>query len=158
VLQSRQLQIRDMLIAMTILALFLGTTSLVAKTSDGHDDAEFLMVVLNVCGVAVVWSTLVLPICVWACFGASAIGVRIVVLMGYLITMATIAIGVMWAVLGAGMPFREEVSGWFLLHAGLLATLFSGLGLARACGYVLVSVWSARRQRVASDGERMAAP
>jgi hypothetical protein len=40
----------------------------------------------------------------------------------------------------------EEICSALLAHAALLAVLFSGLGLARACGYVLVSVRSARRQ------------
>ncbi len=40
----------------------------------------------------------------------------------------------------------EEICSALLAHVALLAVLFSGLGLARACGYVLVSVRSARRQ------------
>ncbi len=155
--ESRQLQIRDILIAMTMLAAFLGTMRLAAKGSDGPQAAELLDIVLWGCGVTVVWSALVLPICLWVCFGASAIGVRIVALMGYLITMATILMGVVLAVSG-GNNRPEAILFFLLLHAVLFATVLSGLGLARACGYVLVSVRSARRQRVASDGERTAAP
>jgi hypothetical protein len=155
--ESRQLQIRDLLIAMTILAVFLGTVSLVAKRSDGRDGAGDLVEVLIGCGVAVVWSALVLPICLWACFGASAIGVRIVALTGYLITVATIAMGVVLAVSGGRAASLEGLFFFLLLHVGLLAAVLSGLGLARACGYVLVSVRTARRRLAPLDGGKAAA-
>ncbi len=143
---SRQLQIRDILIAMTILALALGTMSLVAKRDGGRHNADFLMEVVAICGVTVVWSALVLPICLWVCFGARSIGVRIVVLIVYLTILATIGLGVVAAVSRRAMLLPPEGLGYvLLLHAALLATVLSGLGLARACGYVLVSVRSARR-------------
>lgn len=154
-IESRQLQIRDILIVMTILAVFLGTMSLAAKGNNGRDDTEFLIFASIGCGVAVVWSALVLPICLWTCFGASAIGVRIGVLTGYLITMATAAIGVTVAVSGRDVP-PDAIAFFLLLHVALLATLFSGLWLAGACGYVLVSVRSARRRPPAETGSPFA--
>jgi hypothetical protein len=155
-IESRQLQIRDILIAMTILALALGTTSLAAKTSDGRVDMGGVLDTLGGCGVVVVWSALVLPICLWACLGASAIGVRIVALVGYLITVATIVTGVAVAVWGRA-AFIMEAPGFFRLHVALLATLLSGLWLARGCGYVLVSVRTARRRLSPLDGGKEAA-
>ena len=132
-------------IVMTILAVTLGSMNVVGKRGDGRNDPFFLIQVLVPCGVAVVWSGLVLPICLWVCFGASAIGVRIGVLMGYVITLTAILVGVVVAA-SEGRVSPEGPLGYFLLlHAGLLATLFSGLGLARACGYVLVSVRTARQ-------------
>ncbi len=57
--------------------------------------------------------------------------------------LAAIPVGVVLAVSG-GRPASLEGLVFFLLpHAGLLATVLSGLGLARACGYVLVSVRAA---------------
>ena len=155
-IESRQLQIREIFIAMTILAVALGTMNLVFGRGGSRHVERFLIEFLTPCGVTVIWSALVLPICLWVCFGASAIGVRIAVLLGYLIAVTTIVMGVVLAVSGDAPP--EAIGFVLLLHVGLLATVFSGLGLARACGYVLVSVRSARRQWVASDGERMAAP
>jgi hypothetical protein len=141
-IESRQLQIRDMLIAMTVLGLFLGTMNIVAKGSHGVIELPFLVLIL--CGVAVVWSALVLPICVWVCFGASRIKLRIIGLIGYLTAAATIAVGVSVVVSGRKVP--EGAIPAVLLHVALFATVLSGVGLARACGYVLVSVRSARRQ------------
>ena len=57
-IQSRQLEIRDILIVMTILAVFLGTMNTVAKWA-----ATPLLWsgVLRFCGFVVVWTALVLP-------------------------------------------------------------------------------------------------
>jgi hypothetical protein len=147
-IESRQLQIRDILITMTILAVFLGAMSHAAKTSGGRDDTEFPITVLKVCGFAAVWSTLVLPICVWACFAASSLVVRILVLIGYVTTLAIIALGVVatYAINGVSINLRLIL----VSHTALLATLFPGLWLARACGYVLVSVRTTRRHGPAS--------
>jgi hypothetical protein len=146
---SRQIQIRDILIAMTILAVFLGTWNIVAKRPDGSNGAGFLAAILARCILTMLWSALMLPICIWVCFGASKIHVRIMALIGYLVTLATIALGVTLAVSGGTVP-TEAIFVLLLLHATLLATVLSGLALARACGYVLVSVRSARRQRASA--------
>jgi hypothetical protein len=156
-IESRQLQIRDFLIAMTILAVFLGTMRLAAEGVNGPNDERFLAFVLGSCGVAVGWGTLMLPICLWACFGASTIGVRIVVLIGYLLALATIATGVAAAVTIRGVRVNPNGLGFFLvLNAALLATLLFGLWLARTCGYVLVSVRSARRKPLPAPGSPFA--
>ena len=152
-IESRQLQIRDILIAMTILAATLGTMSFVAKQGKGRFHADYLMEVVMVCGFAVVWSTLVLPICLWACFAARSLVVRILALIGYVTTLAIIALGVVAALAIKGVYINpNDLSLSFILvtHTALLATLFSGLGLARACGYVLVSVQTTRRHGSAS--------
>jgi hypothetical protein len=157
-IQSRQLEIRDILIATTILALFLGTMNIVAKGSDTFAPGDVPFIVFGLCGIAVVWSALVLPFCLWVCFGASAIRVRIAALMGYLITLAAIAMGVAAAVSGGWAFVGEPQIGFFLLlNVALLATVLSGLGLARACGYVLVSVRSARHRRAPVDDNQGAA-
>jgi hypothetical protein len=146
-IESRQLQIRDILIAMTMLAVTLGIMSLVAK----RGDAGFLIDVVMACGVAAVWSTLVLPICVRVCFAASPLVVRIVALIGYGATLAIIAVGVVTAFAIKGVSINPSDFGLTLAaYSALLATLFSGLGLARACGYVLVSVPTTRRHGSAS--------
>jgi hypothetical protein len=152
-IESRQMQIRDILIAMTMLAVFLGTMNLVAKGGHGRDSVEFPFIVLCICGVAVVWSALVLPICLWVCFGASAIRVRIASLVGYLIAAATIAVCVTVAVSRRILP-TDEVGFFMALHVALFATLLSGLWLARTCGYVLISVRSTRRgQALVGDNQ-----
>ena len=135
-----------------MLAVFLGTLKIVARGGHGlrvPDAPEFAFIMLCVCGAAVVGSALVLPICLWVCFGASAIGVRIIALAGYLVAVAAIALGVA-AKVAYKVP-AEEIYFVLLLHAALLAVLFSGLGLARACGYVLISVRSTRRRQANSE-------
>ena len=156
-IESRQLQIRDILIATTIVAVALGAANLVCRERDGQLDLEATIVVLCVGGVAAAWSALLLPMCLWVCFGGSALHVRIGWFVGYLGGLAAIA-----ASLVAAFSTRQrevpEICGCFLvLHVGLLATVFSGLGLARACGYVLVSVRSARRRQAPLDGGQHAA-
>ena len=156
-IESRQLQIRDILIATTIVAVALGATNLVCRERDGQLDLEATIVVLCVGGGAAAWSALLLPMCLWVCFGGSALHVRIGWFVGYLGGLAAIA-----ASLVAAFSTRQrevpEICGCFLvLHVGLLATVFSGLGLARACGYVLVSVRSARRRQAPLDGGQHAA-
>jgi hypothetical protein len=149
-MESRQLQIRDILIAMTILALALGTMKLVVP-NERVGAGELLGIILGGCGFAAVWSALMLPICVWACFGASPVGFRILVLTGYLVTLASIPVVVVMLTSPGMVSPLEPLAYLLLVHAGLLATLFAGLGLARACGYVLVSVRSARRGQAAVD-------
>jgi hypothetical protein len=157
-IESRQLQIRDIFIAMTVLALFLGTASAVAKSRGvARVDPYYLMEVLVAVGVTAVWSGLVLPICLWVCFGASATETRIVGLVGYLVGLAVVFVALVAAISGARGEI-SEIGGCFLvLHVGLLATVLSGLGLARACGYVLVSVRSTRRRQAPPDGGQPAA-
>jgi hypothetical protein len=145
-IESRQLQVRDILIVMTILALYLGTANAVSKGHTMLTGSDFLIVILIYSVIGAIWSAIVLPVCLWACFGASAIGVRVVVLMTYAFALVAIFVGLVVAIDGGRQSPVEPFFFFAVLHAALLATLFSGLGLARACGYQMVSIRTARRQ------------
>jgi hypothetical protein len=78
---------------------------------------------------------------------------RIVALIGYGATLALIAVGVVAAFANKEVSINPNDFGLsFAAHATLLATLFPGLWLARACGYVLVSVRTTRRQALPASG------
>ena len=151
-IESRQLQVRDILIVMTILAVYLGSASAVSKGHSILSDSDFMIAILIYSVIGAIWSAMVLPICLWACFGASTIGVRVVVLMAYAFALVVIFVGLV-VVSSGGRPSPVEPFFFFaVLHAALLATLFSGLGLARACGYQMVSIRTARRQALPAAG------
>jgi hypothetical protein len=162
-IESRQLQIRDILIAMTLVAFTLGTLKYVCQGHGARMEMQAILSILAACVAALVWSALLLPMCVWATFGASSIGVRIVVLAGYLLTLATIVLGIVTAVslAASGRTVRilepMAFAAFLASHVALLVTLLSGLWLARACGYVLVSVRTARRRLAPLDGGKAAA-
>jgi MFS family permease len=151
-IESRQLQVRDILIVMTILAVYLGTASAVSKEHSMLTSSDFLIVILMYSVIGAIWSAMVLPICLWACFGASTIGARIVVLVTYAFSLAVIFAGLAVASSGGSQSPVERFFFFAVLHAALLATLFSGLGLARACGYEMVSIRTARRQALPASG------
>jgi MFS family permease len=153
-IESRQLEVRDFLIVTTILALFLGAMDLVAKRGHGPGEPPFLIIVLGMCGAAAVVGALTLPSCLWVCFRASRIKVRVLALIGFLLTSGTVLVGIVNAVSRRAVAL--EAPGVVLtLLLGLFATLLSGLGLARACGYVLVSVRTARRGLAPLDGGKV---
>jgi len=160
-IKSRQLQIRDILIAMTVLAVALGSAKSAFAENGGRPWAYYMLSFLVSCIFITLWSALVLPICLWVSFGAGAIRFRIMVLAGYLAALTAIPVGVVlvvqWASGRMVVWYWEPLVCGLLVHAGLLATLFSGLGLARACGYVLVSVRSVRRRPAPLDGGKAAA-
>ena len=149
-IESRQLQIRDILIVMTILAVYLGTMNVVSKGNNLRM-GDYVMIAILTYGIIVaIWSAMVLPICLWACFGASAAGIRIVVLMAYPLALAAIFAGVVVASSGGRQSPVEPFFYFAVLHAALLATVLSGLGLARTCGYQMVSIRTARGHGSAS--------
>jgi hypothetical protein len=162
VIESRQMQIRDILIAMTLVAVTLGSAKYLVQGHGARMEMEAILSILVACVVAAIWSALLLPMCVWASLGASSVGFRIAVLAGYLITLVAIVLGIVVAVSiatsGRTVWILEPIAyaAFLAPHVALLATLLSGLGLARACGYVLVSVRSARRRQAPLDGGQQA--
>ncbi len=79
--ESRQIQLRDILIAMTLLALFLGASRSLSTMFAGRE-VDFLAGILWEGIAPMIGSTLVIPICLWVCFGSRAACVRLLVFVG----------------------------------------------------------------------------